>query len=146
MAVTNASKRAPIFTSVDQLRPDGSGHNLTVKVSAFSRYAQGRWVLAAVTSTAKYRWSTPRSCSTAPLVGTGLHLRWSRNALWATRLASLSLQPRMSKVHYSATVRMSSWSDRHLSMCVQWTGPNLAATLSCAMLRSTCSVVQCALL
>lgn len=30
-------KRLPVFTTVDQLRPDTSGHNLVVKVTAPSR-------------------------------------------------------------------------------------------------------------
>lgn len=29
-------KRKPVFTTVDQLRPDSTGHNLTVKVRALA--------------------------------------------------------------------------------------------------------------
>ena len=32
MAAANTTKGSRVFTSIDQLRPDTSGHNLTVKV------------------------------------------------------------------------------------------------------------------
>lgn len=36
VAAPAIEKRKPVFTTVDQLRPDTSGHNLTVKVGVAS--------------------------------------------------------------------------------------------------------------
>ena len=35
MPVPSIEKRAPVFSTVDQLRPDTTGHNLVLKVRAF---------------------------------------------------------------------------------------------------------------
>ena len=37
MAAAAIEKKKPVFTKVDQLRPDTSGHNLTVKVRSLPR-------------------------------------------------------------------------------------------------------------
>jgi hypothetical protein len=96
MPPPSVEKRAAVFITVDQLRPDTTGHNLVLKVRAVlgsdlmrvtSSTCRSNWHDEAASICYCYRLWTPKSLLTGRLGGLALLLLKWLNAWWETRPA-----------------------------------------------------------